>query len=717
MKKAFILVSSYILFNICVSITYGSVAINEIMYNPDQCSDSFCELVEIYNTGDDPVNLSGWTLCGNALLPGYVEHADSLAYLDSGMNISGKGFALITDGGSGTDVYHNFDVNSSTSSLHVGSSSLCGGLSNTKDTVYINDSSGIEVDAVTYENSWGGNGNNRSLERIDPAGNSNSSNNWSEGKINGTPGYRNSASPSDHDIAVYESDIISDPTDPSPRTGVNISFLIRNIGLNNENNVNASLYNASGSELSMIHSELMNITKQSSANITVKWNNTARIISNMIVRIEGSDDNTTNNNASKSISFDFHLVINEIMYNPPAEIGGDTDFEWSEIYNNATYEENLTGWHLVCDSKSKSLKGTLEPGGYLVLAKDTKQFYTYYSSSIKSDSQSCSLNNDGDTIKLVFNDSAIYHEEIAQYSNSWGADGTGYSLEKINPLDGNNADNWGESKAHGGTPGVNNNPGSAIKNSLANPNPAVIYRTVTESVYVNNTGETANYQIISFPSELHVGEQFKVIVSLKSPTLQNMKLYSYAYDGKNLISEGFDGVNWKARWDANIKNIQVGPSQNNVELENRIKADTLPGKYKFKVRIKDEIDLTRDIEVLAKKLENVDKTADEVFKDVIINCERIEDSVLVSAGGQSAKSISMMHFSKDPTRNETLKGNLTVALSEGYNSIIFIENDRILKTCDYSFQEQSLITGRTVKVNSIDRIISKIKEWIKGLVS
>ena len=467
---------------------YATIVINEIMYDPDQCSDSFCEWIELYNTENSSVNLTGWTLCGNEILPGYVNNSDGSTYGNTGMNISGKGFAIITDGGTGTRVYGNFSVNSSASSLHTSTSSICGGLGNTGDTIYLNGSSGVLIDLVTYSNSWGANGNNKTLERIDSTGTSDISTNWKEGNTNGSPGSKNRVTPTEHDLVVYPQNITFSPADPSPRTGVNISVAIQNNGISNETNINISVYNISGSTSSLIHSQPLNITKQSFTSITIKWNNTIKGNSTILVRTENfTDDNTTNNNATKNITFGFRLVINEIMYNPPGEIGSDADFEWMEIYNNATYTENLTGWVLKCDSSSKSLSGSLASGSFLVFSKDKTQLYSYYSSSITADSQTCSLNNGGDTIKLIFNDSGIYNEETISYSPSWGGDGTGYSLEKRNPTADNSADNWGESKTYAGTPGSRNNPDTKIKSPLATTTTSVIYRTATETIYSNKS--------------------------------------------------------------------------------------------------------------------------------------------------------------------------------------------------------------------------------------
>ncbi|EMR75197.1 Lamin Tail Domain-containing protein [Thermoplasmatales archaeon SCGC AB-540-F20] len=48
--------------------------------------------------------------------------------------------------------------------------------------------------------------------------------------------------------------------------------------------------------------------------------------------------------SSMTIAYDMETIrINEIMYNPA---GADTGHEWIEIYNNADYAINITGWRL-----------------------------------------------------------------------------------------------------------------------------------------------------------------------------------------------------------------------------------------------------------------------------------------------------------------------------------------------------------------------------------
>ncbi|MFH2027662.1 MAG: lamin tail domain-containing protein, partial [Nanoarchaeota archaeon] len=173
-------------------VVFAQVVINEVMYNPDQCSDSYCEWVEIYNTLNESINLSSWSLCGEQLFGGYISHMDGEIYGGSWLILEPDSYAVITDGGSGTDVYDFFDINKSALSLHVGDATMCGssGLSNSGGTVTL--SNGSYSDIIIYDSGWGSDGNDYTLERIDPIG-SNVQDNWvSSINMHGTPGYKNS---------------------------------------------------------------------------------------------------------------------------------------------------------------------------------------------------------------------------------------------------------------------------------------------------------------------------------------------------------------------------------------------------------------------------------------------------------------------------------------------------------------------------------------------
>ncbi len=137
---------------------YANLIITEILANPIQ-NDTYNEYIEIYNSEDFPISIENLTLCNKSIKPGYVNKQDSRIYNNSSLYIDPRSYALITDGGSGTEVYTNF--NTQGTALHTNVSSLCGSPSlpnNGKEvSLYQN---GIKIDNVTYPDtipglSWG----------------------------------------------------------------------------------------------------------------------------------------------------------------------------------------------------------------------------------------------------------------------------------------------------------------------------------------------------------------------------------------------------------------------------------------------------------------------------------------------------------------------------------------------------------------------------------
>ncbi|MAH03506.1 hypothetical protein CMI39_01825 [Candidatus Pacearchaeota archaeon] len=148
-----------IIFLITPNIT--AVIISEIMYAPT-FGENYNEWIEIYNDGPD-VDLSNWSLCGKNILEGYVDHNEAEALKnEEGLILTEGDYAVLTDGGSGTEVYSNFEV--SGLALHVDSASLCGRLSNTGKEISIDNNQGSLIDSVTYNSEWGAQDNSNSLQ-------------------------------------------------------------------------------------------------------------------------------------------------------------------------------------------------------------------------------------------------------------------------------------------------------------------------------------------------------------------------------------------------------------------------------------------------------------------------------------------------------------------------------------------------------------------------
>ncbi|RLI93156.1 MAG: hypothetical protein DRO92_04655 [Candidatus Altiarchaeales archaeon] len=171
------------------TIMTGSVIINEIMYNPKRCDDDYCEWIELYNPSPVDIDLSGWTLCDKKILPGYVKHTDSKIYNNRGYILKSGKYAVITDGGTGTEVYEKFDVDTNSLALHVNASTLCkDSLSNeVGKPIDLKDSHGSIIDFIIYKIDLA-NGNGKTLIRVGDY----SEYNLSEGTVDGgTPGYEN----------------------------------------------------------------------------------------------------------------------------------------------------------------------------------------------------------------------------------------------------------------------------------------------------------------------------------------------------------------------------------------------------------------------------------------------------------------------------------------------------------------------------------------------
>lgn len=175
------------------------------------------------------------------------------------------------------------------------------------------------------------------------------------------------------------------------------------------------------------------------------------------------------------------LLITEIMYNPNQ--ADDTDAEWIELYNSGGTID-LSEWQL----NSNALSGTLLSGEFVVVAKeltdgsdtDTDSFESIWGNNdgvwdeqdgFMAIDGSFSLANSAGSVNLS---SGLVSEYLA-YESSWGANGNGMSLERVNFSMPNTMENWNESI---GTPGKWNSltqkpEGIMVRFSVMNVLPAI----------------------------------------------------------------------------------------------------------------------------------------------------------------------------------------------------------------------------------------------------
>lgn len=168
------------------------------------------------------------------------------------------------------------------------------------------------------------------------------------------------------------------------------------------------------------------------------------------------------------------VLISEIMYDLD---GGDTDREWVEIYNAGSESVTIVegsgdnSWRFNDGSNHifALVRGSLmiPPAGTAVLVDDAPTFlidHPGFSGTLIDTTMS--LNNTSDTLKLSSDKGATFFGEIT-YQNTWGGNGDGKSLEKINLGGGNDQSNWRASAAVGGTPGTADGSASGSSESTS----------------------------------------------------------------------------------------------------------------------------------------------------------------------------------------------------------------------------------------------------------
>jgi hypothetical protein len=115
------------------------------------------------------------------------------------------------------------------------------------------------------------------------------------------------------------------------------------------------------------------------------------------------------------------------------------------------------------------------------------------------------------------------------------------------------------------------------------------------------TGEDTSFYFVNVPDNVTTGQAFNVTIYIKNnaSSSQTFTVYSYVFDGGELLSYGKDtNGGWQAGWEANSKDVPLGPNNDTVvTLVNKVKSDIPPGTYELRVRIKALRDLTKSIDV------------------------------------------------------------------------------------------------------------------------
>ncbi|HSH16360.1 MAG TPA: lamin tail domain-containing protein, partial [Verrucomicrobiae bacterium] len=137
------------------------------------------------------------------------------------------------------------------------------------------------------------------------------------------------------------------------------------------------------------------------------------------------------------------IVINEIMYDPPAGSGG---VEFIELFNRGQERVDLTGWQFTDGVEFPFPSGTqLEPGAYAVISANADDLRKIHGTIPVLGSFRGKLGNDGERLRLVDSLGNLASEVDYRTGGAWPdvAAGGGSSMELAHPaMDGRLASAW-----------------------------------------------------------------------------------------------------------------------------------------------------------------------------------------------------------------------------------------------------------------------------------
>ncbi len=153
------------------------------------------------------------------------------------------------------------------------------------------------------------------------------------------------------------------------------------------------------------------------------------------------------------------IILTEIFYNPPAELGVDTDYEFLEIYNRGDFTMDLSDYEMTDGiSFTFPANSSIAPNEYILLASKAA---TYSGNGYQVFQwTSGSLSNSGEILKLEDTDSYKVFEVEYNDALPWPilADGGGSSLllKDLLATDLNDANKWLASEVGATSPGATN---------------------------------------------------------------------------------------------------------------------------------------------------------------------------------------------------------------------------------------------------------------------
>ncbi len=414
--------------------TDAQVVINEVMFDPSG-SEFFDEYIELFNTGERAVDLTGWRI---------GDDDETNAMVGPLMVLAPGGYALVMDAGYGANSTHYDPLPDTALRLTVASATLGhSGLSNVHpERILLITAAGDTIGAATYQP---GNPPGVSEEKID-AGKGDAPENWADAKWpGGTPGTVNSVSVKDQDLAL-RLNAASRILVPWGETA-EVVLTVTNVGRETATSFAITI----NGNRSFVGGTLA-VHDSTRVSIPISEPPVGPHIFEARVVFAGDQD-TTNNAATLTVIGGMapgQIVIGEVMALDP---------EWVELHNRSPHAVHLSGWTLsdLRTTGQFDTRATIAGSGYVVVAEDAARVALQFSGidvSILSLTRWPRLNDGGDG--LILRDATATVVDSVFYS----AQETSASVERIDLDVSGDQNNWLRSQAPlGATPGAANSVG------------------------------------------------------------------------------------------------------------------------------------------------------------------------------------------------------------------------------------------------------------------
>jgi hypothetical protein len=426
----------------------AQVVLTEVMFDADTL-ESYNEFVEIHNLNSFVMDLSGWQVGDSA-------EQDLLTDAGNGLQLQPNQYGIILDPGyfaNSTSYDSLIPPEALVITIDDGSFGSFGFSNTQAEWVLLVDASGDTIQKYQYSiDNIPGHSDEKIILNED-----NSPQNWGNSKgLKGTPGFKNSLSPKDIDLAITEFRFLADNFVVGGAAPFEV--VAENLGQQTINGFQFQKFydlNLNQQPDSNEVLEAVTISNQLMAgdSMVVEGEFTdipAGNVSFGVGIINQNDEDLSNNFITKPVyvtdPVNQKIIINEIMAAPKPE-----KEEWVELFNPGSSEINLRNIYFadaVDTVQASKADFILQPQGYVVLCGDSAAAFQYNVSwdKLLVISSFPTLNNSFDDLKLLNSFNFTY--DRVSYTDEWYGRNVnpGTSLERINPiLNGQISENWAAS--------------------------------------------------------------------------------------------------------------------------------------------------------------------------------------------------------------------------------------------------------------------------------